>query len=128
MRSRSRLPFFRPRCFQAKEVQPAGQVVGDLQHGLPVPQPFDQVRQEDAGSLESAEQRADLGGPLKERALTLEASWPEARNLTTDPRLKGAKKAGAVLEAKADETYTGLYPWPGSFAGTGRRWRKSPSS
>lgn len=75
------------------------ELVGDLQNGLPVPPPFDQVRQEDAGALESAEQRADLGGPLKERALTLEASWPEARKPTPDTRLKVAKKAGAVLEA-----------------------------
>jgi hypothetical protein len=81
------------------------ELVGECQDRLSVQQPFDQVRQADAGAVESA----DLGGPLKERILTLEASWPEARYLTTGTRLKGAKKAGAVLKAKADEAYTDLY-------------------
>lgn len=47
---------------------------------------------------------------LKERGVLLGTARPGSKKLTPEARLKGAKKAGAILKSMADEAYTDLYP------------------
>jgi hypothetical protein len=106
------------------------ELVGDFQDARPVPQPLDQVRREEGGAVRAASSVSiSVGrGLLKEGVMALEASRPEACYLTTEARLKGAKRAEPCWRCRAMKPSMIFTLWAGTFAGTGGRWPKSPSS